>query len=50
MTLEQFVATIRAEIDADESARAGAAYSFGAPLDQCYAGLERYWSKRGEQR
>jgi glyoxylase-like metal-dependent hydrolase (beta-lactamase superfamily II) len=45
---EQFVATISAEIDADQHARAAFAYSLGAPLDQCYAGLARYWAKRGE--
>ena len=49
-TLEQFVSTLRAEIEVDETAREAAAISLGAPLDQCYAGLERYWSKRGEQR
>jgi hypothetical protein len=43
---EQFVATLAAEIDADEAARGASAYSLGAPLEQCYAGLQRYWAKR----
>jgi glyoxylase-like metal-dependent hydrolase (beta-lactamase superfamily II) len=46
VSVEQFVATLRLEIDADEGARESYAYSLGAPLDQCYAGLARYWSKR----
>jgi glyoxylase-like metal-dependent hydrolase (beta-lactamase superfamily II) len=46
LPLEAFVAETRAEIEADDAARQAAAYSLGAPLDQCYAGLERYWSKR----
>jgi glyoxylase-like metal-dependent hydrolase (beta-lactamase superfamily II) len=45
-SVEQFVATVRLEIDADDAAREAAAYSLGAPLDQCYAGLARYWAKR----
>jgi glyoxylase-like metal-dependent hydrolase (beta-lactamase superfamily II) len=43
---EQFVATLAAEIDSDEAARGACAYSLGAPLEQCYAGLQRYWAKR----
>jgi len=46
VSVEQFVAALRLEIDADEGARESYAYSLGAPLDQCYAGLARYWSKR----
>jgi glyoxylase-like metal-dependent hydrolase (beta-lactamase superfamily II) len=46
LSLEEFVAATRADIDADEAARGAAAYVLGAPLDQTYAGLERYWSKR----
>jgi glyoxylase-like metal-dependent hydrolase (beta-lactamase superfamily II) len=45
-SLEQFVAELRREIDADEGARGADAYALGAPLDQCYAGLARYWSRR----
>jgi glyoxylase-like metal-dependent hydrolase (beta-lactamase superfamily II) len=48
LPVEQFMATLRLEIDTDEVARDAAAYSLGAPLDQCYAGLERYWSKRDD--
>ncbi len=46
VSVEQFVAALRLEIDADDGARPSYAYSLGAPLDQCYAGLARYWSKR----
>jgi glyoxylase-like metal-dependent hydrolase (beta-lactamase superfamily II) len=46
--LEEFVAVLAAEIDGDEDARGAAAYNLGAPLEQCYAGLERYWSKRAQ--
>jgi len=46
LTPERFVEEIRGEIDADADARGGTAYALGAPLEQCYAGLERYWSKR----
>jgi glyoxylase-like metal-dependent hydrolase (beta-lactamase superfamily II) len=49
-SLEHFVAALRQEIEADPGARDGAAYSLGAPLDQCYAGLERYWSRRDQPR
>ncbi len=47
-SLERFVAALRLQIDADEVAREAYAYSLGAPLDQCYAGLARYWAKRGD--
>jgi glyoxylase-like metal-dependent hydrolase (beta-lactamase superfamily II) len=50
LSLEQFVAALRLEIDADDGARDAVAYSLGAPVDQSYAGLERYWSKRGTAR
>ncbi len=43
---EEFIATIRADIDADEHARAASVYELGAPFDHVYAGLERYWRKR----
>jgi glyoxylase-like metal-dependent hydrolase (beta-lactamase superfamily II) len=46
LSVEQFVAAVRLELDADERTRGVAAYSLGAPLEQCYAGLARYWSKR----
>jgi glyoxylase-like metal-dependent hydrolase (beta-lactamase superfamily II) len=46
LPLEEFVAATRADIEADPDARAAAVYTFGAPLDQTYAGLARYWSKR----
>jgi glyoxylase-like metal-dependent hydrolase (beta-lactamase superfamily II) len=45
-SLDEFVAVTRAAIEADSVAREAASYSLGAPLEQCYAGLARYWSKR----
>jgi len=46
MSLEQFVAATRAEIDADPAAATAAGYALTAPAEQSYAGLARYWSKR----
>ena len=43
---QEFSAATQADIDADEHGRADAVYALGAPLDQVYAGLERYWAKR----
>jgi hypothetical protein len=45
--VEEFIAATAAEIAAAGDDDAVAGYSFGAPLDQNYAGLARYWSKRG---
>jgi glyoxylase-like metal-dependent hydrolase (beta-lactamase superfamily II) len=42
----EFTAATQADIDADEYAPGASVYALGAPLDQLYAGLERYWSKR----
>ena len=39
-------ARARADIVADSGARAAPVYALGAPLEQTYAGLKRYWSKR----
>jgi len=50
LTPERFVEEIRREIDADVDAHGAPAYALGAPLEQCYAGLERYWSKREGRR
>ena len=46
MTVEEFVAATEADIDTagDDATQAG--YRLGAPPDQTYAGLVRYWSKR----
>ena len=47
MTVEQFVAAADADIAAAGDARDDQpAYTLGAPPDQTYAGLVRYWSKR----
>ena len=48
LSAEQFVAAIEADIEADEVARLADVYALGAPLNDLFAGLERYWSKRGE--
>lgn len=50
LSAEQFVAAMSADIAADPVASAADVYSLGAPLDQVYAGLERYWSKRAAAR
>jgi glyoxylase-like metal-dependent hydrolase (beta-lactamase superfamily II) len=47
MSAEEFIAATKAEIAAAGDGHARGAYDVGAPLDQTYAGLERYWSKRG---
>jgi hypothetical protein len=46
LSVEEFVAATRADILADTGARDAPVYALGAPLEQTYAGLERYWSKR----
>jgi len=46
LPLEQFVAVLGAEIEADEVARDAGAYTLGVPLEASYVGLERYWSRR----
>jgi glyoxylase-like metal-dependent hydrolase (beta-lactamase superfamily II) len=46
MNAEEFTAVTAAEIAASGDGPASG-YDIGAPLDQSYAGLERYWSKRG---
>jgi hypothetical protein len=46
LSVEEFVAATLADIEADPRARDAPAYALGAPLEQTYAGLERYWSKR----
>jgi glyoxylase-like metal-dependent hydrolase (beta-lactamase superfamily II) len=45
---EPFKAEIRHEIEAGTSPERVAAYTQAAPPDQLYAGLERYWRKRGD--
>jgi glyoxylase-like metal-dependent hydrolase (beta-lactamase superfamily II) len=48
MTVEEFVAVTGAEVAAAGDADTVGAYTLGAPLDQTYAGLARYWRKRRE--
>jgi glyoxylase-like metal-dependent hydrolase (beta-lactamase superfamily II) len=50
LSLEEFVTAASADIAADADAREAAIYALAAPLDQSYAGLARYWSKRGDAR
>jgi glyoxylase-like metal-dependent hydrolase (beta-lactamase superfamily II) len=44
-TVEEFVAATSAEIAGAGDPDTVACYTVGAPLDQTYAGLARYWSK-----
>src|ERR1019366_2424632 len=46
LSVEEFVAATRADIEADSAGRDAPVYALGAPLEQTYAGLKRYWSKR----
>jgi hypothetical protein len=48
LTVEEFVAATAAEVATAGDAETVAAYTLGAPLDQTYAGLARYWRKREE--
>jgi len=43
---DAFVATVQAQIRRDGSPEQAAAYQQAAPVQQLYAGYERYWSKR----
>ncbi len=43
-----FIAAARADFR-ESDPELGAAYDRAAPLDQCFAGLERYWRKRRER-
>jgi glyoxylase-like metal-dependent hydrolase (beta-lactamase superfamily II) len=45
---EEFVRTIRAEIEQLAGAEQAASYEQAAPAEQLFAGLERYWRKRAE--
>ncbi len=47
-TLEEFVEAARADIATAGDAATVDAYRLGAPVDQSYAGLARYWRKREE--
>ena len=46
LTLEEFVAAVRADIAAAGEGDTASAYTLGAPPEQIFAGLQRYWSKR----
>jgi glyoxylase-like metal-dependent hydrolase (beta-lactamase superfamily II) len=46
MTLEQYTEAGLEDVAAAGDAETVRAYTLGAPLDQTYAGLVRYWSKR----
>jgi glyoxylase-like metal-dependent hydrolase (beta-lactamase superfamily II) len=44
---DTFISTVQQEIAAGAPAQDGPAYAQAAPHDQLYAGLRRYWAKRG---
>jgi glyoxylase-like metal-dependent hydrolase (beta-lactamase superfamily II) len=46
---ETFVTTVQQEIAREGSPEQAAAYEQAAPVEQLFAGYERYWSKRGER-
>ena len=46
MTLEEYTAAANEDVAAAGDAETITAYTVGAPPDQTYAGLVRYWSKR----
>jgi choline dehydrogenase-like flavoprotein len=43
---EAFVAAMRADVVAATSPEGAGAYQQGAPFEQCWQGLQRYWRKR----
>ena len=43
---ERFIATVQEEIQRNGSPEQAAAYQQAAPVEQLYAGYERYWAKR----
>jgi glyoxylase-like metal-dependent hydrolase (beta-lactamase superfamily II) len=43
---ERFIATVQQEIQREGSREQAAQYQQAAPVEQLYAGYERYWSKR----
>jgi glyoxylase-like metal-dependent hydrolase (beta-lactamase superfamily II) len=45
----EFIAMVKAEVEADAGPEIAAAYVQAAPPDQLYAGYERYWRKRSER-
>jgi hypothetical protein len=46
---ETFVSTVQQEILRDGSPEQAAAYEQTAPVEQLFAGYERYWTKKSEQ-
>ena len=46
---DTFIATVRRTIEADAGPELLPVYEQAAPPDQLFAGLERYWRKRGEK-
>ena len=43
---DEFIAEVQAEILRDGSPEQAETYQQAAPVEQLYAGYERYWSKR----
>ena len=46
---DTFVSEIHTEIQRDGSPEQAAAYEQAAPVEQLFAGYERYWAKKAEQ-
>jgi glyoxylase-like metal-dependent hydrolase (beta-lactamase superfamily II) len=46
---ERFISTVQGEILRDGSSEQAATYQQAAPVEQLYAGYERYWAKRAGQ-
>lgn len=47
---DTFVSTVQGEILRDGSPEQAATYEQAAPVEQLYAGYERYWAKKSEQK
>ena len=47
-TRDQFIAAVQAQVRQDGTAEQAATYQQAAPVEQLYAGYDRYWSKRAD--
>jgi hypothetical protein len=47
---DAFIAAVQGKIQRDGSPAQAALYQQAAPVEQLYAGYERYWSKRAPQK
>ena len=46
---DAFVSAVQQEIQRDGSPEQAAAYEQAAPVEQLFAGYERYWAKKSDQ-